>query len=65
MVSFFLAAGAARAGEQSLDDRARIRVHVVALAELRAWAARAEGSGVAVDPVRPMVHNPRMTLCRL
>lgn len=50
MVTFFLATGAARAGEQSPDDRARIRVHVVALAELRGWAARAEGSGAAVDP---------------
>ncbi len=49
MVTFFLAEGAACVGSQAPHDRGRIRVHVVPLAELRAWARRREAEGAVID----------------
>jgi len=50
MVTFFLARDVALAGEQAEHDRERIRVHLVALGQVRDWTARAEKSGSAIDP---------------
>lgn len=50
MVTFFLAEGARRAGEQAPHDRGKIRVHVVPIPELPAWARARESEGAAVDP---------------
>ena len=50
LVTFFLARGAAPAGEQAAHDAGKIRVHLVSLRELAAWAGRAESGGALVDP---------------
>jgi ADP-ribose pyrophosphatase len=50
MITFFLARGAVAAGPQAEHDRESIRVHVVPIAELPAWARRREAEGAAVDP---------------
>ena len=50
MIVFFFAPSARLAGEQAEHDRGRIRVHAVPLAELRAWTARREAEGAAIDP---------------
>jgi ADP-ribose pyrophosphatase len=50
MILFFLARPARLAGDQAAHDRGRIRVHVVPLAELRAWTAEREREGAAIDP---------------
>ena len=50
MVTFFLAEGARRTGEQSAHDRGKIRVHVVPIAQVLAWARARESEGAAVDP---------------
>jgi len=50
MVTFFLAEGARHSGEQAAHDRGKIRVHVVPLAQLPAWARMREAAGAAVDP---------------
>ena len=49
-ILFFLARPARLAGEQAEHDRGRIRVHAVPLSELRAWTARRESEGAAIDP---------------
>lgn len=50
MVTFFLARGARRTGDQAPQDRGPIRVHAVAIAELAAWARERESEGALVDP---------------
>ncbi|MEP6993026.1 MAG: NUDIX hydrolase [Acidobacteriota bacterium] len=50
MITFFLAQGARRAGEQAAHDLGRIRVHVVPVPQLPAWAASRESQGNPVDP---------------
>ncbi|HTR02706.1 MAG TPA: NUDIX hydrolase [Thermoanaerobaculia bacterium] len=50
MVTFFLAEGAVRSGEQAAHDRGKIRVHVVPIAELPEWARRREAEGAVIDP---------------
>ncbi|HEY3203700.1 MAG TPA: NUDIX hydrolase [Thermoanaerobaculia bacterium] len=50
MVTFFLARDAQRMGEQAPDDRGRIRVHLVPIPEILAWARRWEAEGAVVDP---------------
>jgi ADP-ribose pyrophosphatase len=50
MITFFLARGAVRAREQAVHDRGKITVHVVPVAELRAWAREREAAGAVVDP---------------
>jgi ADP-ribose pyrophosphatase len=50
IVHFFLARGVRRAGEQSAQDKAQIRVHVVPLASLSTWAKERESEGRWVDP---------------
>ena len=50
MITFFAAEGAARAGDQAPHDLGRIRVHVVPIARLPAWARAREAEGVRVDP---------------
>jgi ADP-ribose pyrophosphatase len=50
MVTFFLAEGAHRVGEQAAHDRGRIRVHVVPIARLVSWAQAREVEGSLVDP---------------
>jgi ADP-ribose pyrophosphatase len=50
MVTFFLAEGARRVGEQAPHDRGKVRVHVVPIAQLPAWARARESEGAAVDP---------------
>jgi ADP-ribose pyrophosphatase len=50
MVTFFLAMGAARAGDQAAHDAGKIRVHVVPIAELPHWARRREAEGAVIDP---------------
>jgi len=50
MVTFFLADGAARVGEQAAHDRGKIRVHVVPIPELPAWARQREAEGAVIDP---------------
>jgi ADP-ribose diphosphatase len=50
MITFFLARGARKAGEQAPHDRGQIRVHVVPVAELPAWAREREAEGALVDP---------------
>jgi ADP-ribose pyrophosphatase len=50
MITFFLADGALRAGDQAAHDRGRIRVHVVPIAELPSWTRRREAEGAVIDP---------------
>jgi ADP-ribose pyrophosphatase len=50
MITFFLADGAVRAGDQAAHDRGKIRVHVVPIEDLPAWARRREAEGVVIDP---------------
>jgi ADP-ribose pyrophosphatase len=50
IILFFLARPARLAGEQAEHDRDRIRVHVVPLSDVRAWTARREQEGAAIDP---------------
>jgi len=50
MVTFFLARGAVRAGEQAAHDIGKIRVHVVPIAELPRWARDRESEGAVIDP---------------
>ena len=50
MVTFFLADGAARVGEQAAHDRGKIRVHVVPISELPAWTREREAEGAVIDP---------------
>ncbi|HTY42815.1 MAG TPA: NUDIX hydrolase [Thermoanaerobaculia bacterium] len=50
MISFFLAAGAVRSGEQAAHDVGKIRVHVVSIADLPEWARRREAEGAVIDP---------------
>lgn len=50
MVSFFLARPAARVADQAGHDAGKIRVHVVPIAELPAWAAARETEGAVIDP---------------
>ena len=50
MVTFFLARPAARVAGQAAHDAGKIRVHVVPIAELPAWAAAREAEGSVIDP---------------
>ncbi|HEV2064137.1 MAG TPA: NUDIX hydrolase [Thermoanaerobaculia bacterium] len=50
IITFFLARGARRAGEQAAHDRGQIRVHAVPIADLPAWAREREAEGALVDP---------------
>jgi ADP-ribose pyrophosphatase len=50
IVTFFLAREVRFAGPQAAEDREAIRVHVVALAELLAWAREREKEGIFIDP---------------
>jgi ADP-ribose pyrophosphatase len=50
MVTFFLAEGAERVGDQALHDRGKIRVHVVPIAALAEWARQRETEGAVIDP---------------
>ncbi len=50
MVTFFLAEGAERVGDQAPHDRGRIRVHVVPIAALAEWARQRETEGAIIDP---------------
>ena len=50
MVTFFLARPAVRAGGQAAHDAGKIRVHVVPVAGLRAWARAREAEGAVIDP---------------
>lgn len=49
MITFFLANPAERVGEQAAHDRDKIRVHVVRIADLPAWARRREAEGAIID----------------
>ena len=49
-ITFFLAEGVRAAGEQAEHDRGKIRVHVVPVARLLAWARARERAGAVVDP---------------
>jgi ADP-ribose pyrophosphatase len=50
MVHFFLARDVRLAGEQSAEDKGQIRVHVVPLERLVAWAGEKERAGLLIDP---------------
>jgi ADP-ribose pyrophosphatase len=50
MITFFLAAGVVPAGPQAAHDRDSIRVHLVRVSELPAWARHRETEGVRIDP---------------
>jgi ADP-ribose pyrophosphatase len=50
MVTFFLAEGAVRVGSQAAHDVGKIRVHVVPIPELPAWARQREDGGAVIDP---------------
>lgn len=50
IVHFYLARGVRPAGRQGDRERMEIRVHVVPLAELPAWARAREEEGMLVDP---------------
>jgi ADP-ribose pyrophosphatase len=50
IVTFFLARDAWKAGDQAEADRGLIRVHVIALPDLRRWAHDQEVAGALVDP---------------
>ena len=49
-ITFFLAEGVRAAGEQAEHDRGKIRVHVVPVSRLLAWARARERAGAVVDP---------------
>ena len=49
MITFFLAERAVRVGEQAEHDRDKIRVHIVPLVDLAAWARRREAEGAIID----------------
>ncbi|HEY4230526.1 MAG TPA: NUDIX hydrolase [Thermoanaerobaculia bacterium] len=49
-ITFFLAEGVRAAGQQAEHDRGKIRVHVVPVARLLAWARARERAGKIVDP---------------
>jgi ADP-ribose pyrophosphatase len=50
MITFFLARGAVRSGEQAAHDVGKIRVHVVPIADLPGWARARESEGAVIDP---------------
>lgn len=50
MITFFLAEPVERVGEQAVHDRDRIRVHVVPVRQLSAWASGRESEGAVIDP---------------
>ena len=50
MVTFFVARPAARVADQATHDAGKIRVHVVPVADLPAWASRRETEGAVIDP---------------
>jgi len=50
LVTFFLARDARRTAEQAPEDRNVIRVHVVPLSDVRAWARERELEGAWIDP---------------
>jgi ADP-ribose pyrophosphatase len=50
IVNFYLAPGVRRTGEQGERERREIRVHVVPLAGLAAWAREREAEGILIDP---------------
>jgi len=50
MVTFFLARSAARVAGQASHDLGKIRVHVVPIPGLPAWAAAREAEGAVIDP---------------
>ena len=50
MVTFFLARGARKTGDQAPHDRGSIRVHAVPIADFPAWAREREAEGALVDP---------------
>jgi ADP-ribose pyrophosphatase len=50
MVTFFLARGAEARVAQAAHDQGRIRVHVVPIANLPAWARLRESEGAVIDP---------------
>jgi len=50
IVTFFLARGVQRAGEQAAEDRDSIRVHVIPLANVLAWSREREKEGTYIDP---------------
>jgi len=50
MITIFLARGAVRCGEQAAHDVGKIRVHVVPIADLAAWARARESEGAVIDP---------------
>lgn len=50
IVNFYFAPGVRLAGPQGARESAEIRVHVVPLAGLAAWARDREAAGILVDP---------------
>jgi ADP-ribose pyrophosphatase len=50
IVNFYFAPGVRRAGPQGDRESREIRVHVVPLAGLAAWAREREAEGILVDP---------------
>ena len=50
IVNFYFAPLVRRAGPQGEREREEIRVHVVPIAELAAWAREREAAGVLIDP---------------
>ena len=50
MVTFFLAEGAIRSGQQAAHDVGKIRVHVVPIVGLPGWARARESEGAVIDP---------------
>lgn len=49
-VTFFAAHAARRVGDQAPHDVGKIRVHVVPIAEMLAWARAREAEGAWIDP---------------
>jgi ADP-ribose pyrophosphatase len=50
MISFFLARPAVRVAGQAAHDVGKIRVHVVPIVHLPAWAREREAQGAVIDP---------------
>jgi ADP-ribose pyrophosphatase len=50
IVSFYLARGVRRGGEQGEREREEIRVHVVSVSQLPRWAREREAEGILIDP---------------
>jgi ADP-ribose pyrophosphatase len=50
IVNFYFAPGVRRAGEQGSREKKEIRVHVVPLTDLAAWARGREAAGILIDP---------------